>query len=200
MKFEKKAILRKKQPTREEAEEAVRTLLLWVGEDPDREGLIETPARVVRAYKELFSGYGESVERILGTSFGEVAGYKQSILVKNIQFFSHCEHHMVPIIGKAHVAYFPDKKVVGLSKISRIVEVFSRRLQTQESMTAQIADALIRHLKSVGVAVFIEAEHFCMTMRGVQKQASSTITMAFEGTYKDEQAQARFISMVRRSS
>lgn len=186
-----------KRPTEKDVEQAVRTLLLWIGEDPEREGLLNTPARVARAYKELFSGYSQSAEEILGTVFEDVAGYNEPVIIRDISFFSHCEHHMVPINGRIHVAYLPDSKVVGLSKISRIVDVFARRLQTQEAMTAQIADALNTHLKPRGVAVLVEAEHLCMTMRGVLKQGTTTMTSAFRGTYKkDEKAQATFMLAV----
>ncbi|EEY06725.1 GTP cyclohydrolase I [Brucella pinnipedialis M163/99/10] len=159
-----------KKPGKAEAEAAVRTLLLWAGEDPDREGLLETPKRVAKAYQELFGGYSESPEEVLGTTFEEVAGYDDMVLVKDISFFSHCEHHMVPIIGKAHVAYLPEGRVVGLSKIARVVDIFARRLQTQESITAQIADSIQRILKPRGVAVMIEAEHMCMAMRSIRKR------------------------------
>ncbi|GGA82525.1 GTP cyclohydrolase 1 [Brucella endophytica] len=186
------------RPSREEAEAAVRTLLLWAGDNPDREGLLDTPKRVVNSYKELFSGYGESPEDVLGTTFEEVSGYTDPVLVKDIPFYSHCEHHMVPVIGKAHVAYLPDDRVVGLSKIGRLVDVFARRLQTQESITAQIADAMDTILRPRGVAVMIEAEHLCMSMRGVRKQGSTTITTTFRGAYRDNaDAQARFMMMVR---
>lgn len=196
---EKTVVQNGKRPARKEAEQAVRTLLLWAGEDPSREGLQDTPARVVKVYEELFAGYGQSVEAILGTVFEDVAGYDEPVLIKDIQFYSHCEHHMVPIIGKAHIAYQPDGKVVGLSKIARIIEIFARRLQTQEAMTAQIADVLNRHLKPRGVAVLVEAEHLCMAMRGVQKQGAVTVTAAFRGSYeKDEKSQARFMMMTRR--
>ncbi|WP_019222010.1 GTP cyclohydrolase I FolE [Bartonella senegalensis] len=188
-------------PRFEEVEEAIRTLLLWMGEDPNREGLLETPGRVARAYRDLFTGYSESVEEILGTVFEEVSGYNEAVIVKDLPFYSHCEHHMIPIVGKAHIAYLPGTKIVGLSKIARVVDVFSRRLQTQESLTAQIANALETHLKPRGVAVLIEAEHMCMAMRGVQKQGATTITTSFHGSYqKDQVAQAHFMMMVRRSS
>ena len=172
------------RPSREEAEAAVRTLLRWAGENPDREGLLDTPKRVVKAYEELFQGYNQSAQDILGTVFEEVSGYNDPVLVKDIPFYSHCEHHMVPIIGKAHVAYMPDGRVVGLSKIPRVVDVFARRLQTQESITAEIADALYTYLKPRGVAVLIEAEHMCMAMRGVKKQGSTTITATYRGSYQ----------------
>lgn len=186
------------RPTREEAEEAVRVLLRWAGDDPAREGLLDTPKRVVDAYGELFAGYKADVAEALGRTFEEVGGYDDMVLVRDIPFFSHCEHHMVPIIGKAHVAYKPDGRVLGLSKIARIVEVFGRRLQTQENMTAQIADAIEKNLKPKGVAVIIEAEHLCMSMRGVQKQGSSTLTSSFTGVYKSDAAeQARFMMTLR---
>lgn len=186
------------RPSREEAEAAVRTLLRWAGENPDREGLVDTPKRVVKAYEEMFSGYSLSPEQILGTVFDEVSGYNEPVLVRDIPFYSHCEHHMVPIIGKAHIAYLPDGRVVGLSKIPRVVDVFAKRLQTQESITAQIADALQEFLKPRGVAVLIEAEHMCMAMRGVKKQGSTTITATYRGFYKDNiEAQACFLKMVR---
>ncbi|MGO4135704.1 GTP cyclohydrolase I FolE [Rhizobium brockwellii] len=186
------------RPSQQEAEEAVRVLLRWAGDDPTREGLLETPARVVKSYRELFSGYDMAAEDVLGRTFEEVAGYDDMVLVKDIPFYSHCEHHMVPIIGKAHVAYMPDGRVLGLSKIARVVEIFGRRLQTQETMTAQIARAIDDTLHPRGVAVLIEAEHMCMAMRGVQKQGSTTLTTTFTGTFKTEPAdQARFMTMVR---
>ncbi|MEN3602270.1 GTP cyclohydrolase I FolE [Brucella abortus] len=187
-----------KKPGKAEAEAAVRTLLLWAGEDPDREGLLETPKRVAKAYQELFGGYSESPEEVLGTTFEEVAGYDDMVLVKDISFFSHCEHHMVPIIGKAHVAYLPEGRVVGLSKIARVVDIFARRLQTQESITAQNADSIQRILKPRGVAVMIEAEHMCMAMRSIRKQGSSTITTTFTGDFKEKaDQQVRFMTLIR---
>lgn len=187
-----------KRPTREEAEVAVRTLLLWSGDDPDREGLLDTPARVVKAYGELFSGYGEDPAKVLGRTFEEVAGYDDIVVVKDITFHSHCEHHMVPIIGKAHVGYLPDGKVLGLSKIARVVDIFAQRLQTQESMTAQVAHAIQDGLEPRGVAVVIEAEHLCMAMRGIRKQGSTTLTSTFTGAFKDEpHEQLRFLSMTK---
>ncbi len=187
-----------KRPGREEAEAAVRTLLLWAGENPDREGLIDTPKRVVKAYEEMFAGYNQSAEEILGTVFDEVSGYNDPVLIKDIPFYSHCEHHMVPIIGKAHIAYMPDGRVVGLSKIPRVVDVYAKRLQTQESITAEVADALYRYLKPRGVAVLIEAEHMCMAMRGVKKQGSTTVTATYRGFYKDNvEAQVNFLKMIR---
>ncbi|WP_455477503.1 GTP cyclohydrolase I FolE [Bartonella sp. B41] len=186
-----------KRPSFEEVKSAVRALLLWIGEDPNREGLLDTPERVVKAYQELFTGYNQSVEDILETVFEEVSGYNESVIVKDIPFYSHCEHHMIPIVGKVHIAYIPETKIIGLSKIARIVDVFSRRLQTQEAMTAQIADALNINLKPRGVAVLIEAEHMCMVMRGIKKQGTATITTNFHGYYKlDQVAQANFMTMV----
>ncbi|AQX30580.1 GTP cyclohydrolase I FolE [Bartonella schoenbuchensis] len=188
----------KKRPSFKEVEAAVRTLLLWVGENPDREGLLNTPKRVAKVYSELFSGYDESVEEILGTVFEEVSGYNEPIIMKDISFYSHCEHHVLPIVGKAHIAYLPDTKIVGLSKIARVIDVFSRRLQTQEAMTAQVANALKTHLKPRGVAVVIEAEHMCMAMRGIRKQGATTITTSFHGSYKEDQvAQANLMMVLR---
>lgn len=185
-------------PSKKEAEEAVRTLLRYIGENPDREGLRDTPARVVKSYREMFGGYDESVEEVLGRTFEEVHGYDDIVMVRDIPFFSHCEHHMVPIIGKAHVAYLPDGKVLGLSKIARTVDIFARRLQTQESMTSQIAHAIDETLQPRGVAVLLEAEHMCMAMRGIKKTGSSTITTTFTGNFKtDPREQARFMSILR---
>lgn len=186
------------RPTQAEAEDAVRTLLRWSGDDVTREGLADTPKRVAAAYRELFAGYDQDPEEVLGRTFEEVAGYDDIVLVKDIPFYSHCEHHMVPIIGKAHVAYLPDGKVLGLSKIARVVEIFGRRLQTQESMTAQVANAIDGNLQPRGVAVMIEAEHLCMAMRGIQKQGSTTITTTFTGAFKSEaHEQVRFMTLVR---
>lgn len=189
------------RPSKAEAEAAVKTLLLWIGEDPSREGLLETPKRVAKAYKELFSGYHESPEDVLGTVFEEVAGYKDMVLIKDITFHSHCEHHMVPIIGKAHVGYLPNGSVVGLSKIARVVDMFAHRLQTQESMTAQIAHSIQNILKPLGVAVLIEAEHMCMAMRGIRKQGSTTLTTTFTGAFEHDAAQqVRFMTILRSGS
>jgi GTP cyclohydrolase I len=186
------------RPSREEAEAAVRTLIQWAGEDPEREGLLDTPRRVAKAWSEMFNGYDQDVAEELDTIFEEVGGYKDMVLVRDIPFFSHCEHHMVPIIGKAHVAYLPDGRVLGLSKIARTIDIFARRLQTQETMTAQIANAIDEILQPKGVAVLIEADHMCMAMRGVQKIGSSTMTTTFTGTFKhDPREQARFMSMLR---
>ena len=186
------------RPSQKEAEDAVRVLLRWAGDDPEREGLKDTPKRVAKAYRELFSGYDLAAEDVLGRTFEEVAGYDDMVLVKDIPFFSHCEHHMVPIIGKAHVAYLPNGRVLGLSKIARVVEIFGRRLQTQETMTAQIAKSIDETLNPRGVAVMIEAEHMCMAMRGIQKQGSTTLTTTFTGAFKTEPTeQVRFMTMIR---
>ena len=188
-----------RRPNQEEAEAAVRTLLLWAGDNPDREGLLDTPERVAKAYKELFSGYAQDPADVLGRTFEEIAGYEDIVLIQDIPFFSHCEHHMVPIIGRAHVAYLPDgEKVVGLSKIARVVDIYAHRLQTQEAMTAQIANAIQDSLEPRGVAVMIEAEHMCMSMRGIRKSGSMTTTTTFTGTYKtDVNEQVRFMTLVR---
>lgn len=186
------------RPSREDAEAAVRTLLLWAGDDPGREGLLDTPKRVAKAYGELFSGYDIDPSDALGRTFEEVGGYDDLVLVKDIAFHSHCEHHMVPIIGKAHIGYLPDGKVVGLSKLARVVEAFARRLQTQETMTAQIAGLIDEVLRPRGVAVLIEAEHMCMAMRGIKKSGSTTLTTTFTGAFKNEpEHQVRFMTMLR---
>ena len=186
------------RPSQSEAEDAVRTLLRWIGEDATREGLKDTPARVAKAYLEMFSGYDKDPVEELGRTFEEVAGYDDMVLVKDISFHSHCEHHMVPIIGKAHIAYLPDRKVVGLSKIARVVDIFAQRLQTQEALTAQIAGIIQDVLNPRGVAVMIEAEHMCMAMRGIRKQGSTTLTSTFTGAFRDHpEEQVRFIAMIR---
>jgi GTP cyclohydrolase IA len=187
------------RPTREEAEAAVRTLLLWAGDDPEREGLRDTPARVVKAYEELFAGYKSDASDVLSRVFEEVQGYDDLILVRDISFNSHCEHHMVPFIGKAHIAYYVGEEgVVGLSKLARLVDIYARRLQTQEALTAQIIGAIETHLRPRGAAVMLEAEHLCMSMRGVMKQGASTITNQFTGVFRDDPAeQARFLTLVR---
>lgn len=185
-------------PTQAEAEAAVRTLLLWAGDNPAREGLLDTPKRMVKAYREMFAGYADDPHEILGTTFEEVAGYDDIVLVKDISFFSHCEHHVVPIIGKAHVAYLPEGRVVGLSKIVRLVESFAQRLQTQEAMTAQIAATLQDVLNPRGVAIMVEAEHMCMAMRGIRKVGSTTLTTTFTGQFKNVfEEQQRFLAMVK---
>ncbi|MCS0495921.1 GTP cyclohydrolase I FolE [Ancylobacter sp. MQZ15Z-1] len=186
------------RPSREEAEAAVRTLIAWAGDDPEREGLLDTPKRVVRAYEELYSGYRTSADKILDRTFGEIGNFDDMVLVRDIEFHSHCEHHMVPFIGKAHVAYFPVERVVGLSKIARIVDIFARRLQTQEHLTSQILTAIDEALKPRGVAILVEAEHMCMAMRGVRKAGASTVTTQFTGVFRDDpQEQVRFMSLLR---
>jgi GTP cyclohydrolase I len=186
------------RPSQAEAEAAVRVLLRWTGDDPAREGLLDTPKRVAKAYREMFAGYDMCPADELGRTFEEVAGYNDLVVVKDIEFHSHCEHHMVPIIGKAHVGYLPDGKVVGLSKIIRVVEIFAHRLQTQEAMTAQIAGVIQDVLKPRGVAVMLEAEHMCIAMRGIRKQGSTTLTSTFTGVFQDNpEEQARFFSMIR---
>ena len=187
------------RPSREEVEAAVRTLLAWTGDDPTREGLRDTPARVVKAYEELFSGYKSDGQDVLARVFEEVQGYDDLILVRDIPFYSHCEHHMVPFVGKAHIAYYVgDEGVVGLSKLARLVDIYARRLQTQEALTAQIINAIDKHLRPRGAAVMLEAEHLCMSMRGVMKQGASTITNQFTGVFRDDPAeQARFLTLVR---
>lgn len=186
------------RPTRAEAEAAVKILLAWAGDNPEREGLRDTPARVVRAYEEIFSGYGEDPGPILDTVFEEVEGYGEMVLVRDIPFFSHCEHHMAPFFGKAHIAYYPDGGVFGLSKLGRLVDVYARRLQTQETMTAQILAALDARLHAKGAAVMIEAEHMCMSMRGVKKPGALTMTLQFSGPFRDDPAlQARFLTLAR---
>ena len=169
-----------------EAEEAFKTILSWMGEDPSREGLLETPKRVVKAFKEYFKGYKEDPNQILDKTFGDVEGYDDMVVQKNISIQSHCEHHMAPIIGKAHVAYIPKDRVVGLSKLARVVEVFSKRLQTQERLTMQIANTLMESLDAKGVAVTIDSTHQCMTMRGIKKEQASTVTNYYLGQFKDD--------------
>jgi len=173
-------------PSREEAEKAVRTLIAWAGDNPNREGLIETPKRVVNAYLDFFSGYKEDPKKILGKTFEEIEGYNDIVLVKNIRMESHCEHHMVPFIGSAHIAYIPNKKIVGISKLARLVDIFAKRLQTQEILTSQIANTINEALKPKGVAVLIDAKHQCMTTRGIHKVNSSTVTTTFLGDFKKD--------------
>ena len=169
-----------------EAEEAFKTILTWLGEDPSREGLLETPKRVMKAYKEYFAGYKVDPSKILDKTFGDVDGYDDMVIQKNISIQSHCEHHMAPIIGKAHVAYIPKERVVGLSKLARVVEVFSKRLQTQERLTMQVAKTLMESLDAKGVAVTIDSTHQCMTMRGIKKEKATTLTNYFLGSFKDD--------------
>jgi GTP cyclohydrolase I len=196
---EPNALPTSRRPSQAEAEAAVRTLIAWAGDDPAREGLLETPARVARSYGELFAGYDQSPREILSRTFKEVGGYDDIVLMRDIPFHSHCEHHMVPFVGKAHIAYLPHDGVVGLSKLARLVEVFARRLQTQENLTAQIIDALNEHLGPRGVAVMLEAEHMCMTMRGVRAHGVATITHRFTGVFAEDRVeQDRFFAMIKR--
>jgi GTP cyclohydrolase IA len=186
-----------KKPSKEEALNAVRTLISWAGDDPDREGLIETPDRVVRSYNEFFSGYGEDPEKVLGKTFEEVEGYDEVVIVRNIRVESHCEHHMVPIVGVAHVGYIPNKRVVGISKLARVVDIFGKRLQTQETMTALIADTINRVLEPKGVAVVIDANHECMSTRGIHKTESSTITSRMLGSFRDNiETRSEFMNLI----
>ena len=184
-----------------EAEEAFKTILTWLGEDPNREGLLETPKRVMKAYKEYFSGYKVDPSKILDKTFGDVDGYDDMVVQKNISIQSHCEHHMAPIIGKAHVAYIPKERVVGLSKLARVVEVFSKRLQTQERLTMQVAKTLMESLDAKGVAVTIDSTHQCMTMRGIKKEQASTVTNYYLGQFKEDLSYQnrylRFISIAK---
>ena len=180
-----------------EAEEAFKTILAWMGEDPGREGLLETPKRVVKAFKEYFGGYTQDAEKILDKTFGDVEGYDDMVVEKNISVTSHCEHHMAPIVGTAHVAYIPKERVVGLSKLARVVEVFSKRLQTQERLTMQVAQALMKSLDAKGVAVTIDAAHQCMTMRGIKKENATTVTNYFLGQFKEDlSVQNRYLRFI----
>ena len=180
-----------------EVEEAFKTILTWMGEDPKREGLLETPKRVVKAFKEYFAGYTEDADKILEKTFGDVEGYDDMVVEKNISVSSHCEHHMAPIVGTAHVAYIPNKRVVGLSKLARVVEVFSKRLQTQERLTMQVAKALMESLDAKGVAVTIDAAHQCMTMRGIKKENATTVTNYFLGQFKEDlSTQNRYLRFI----
>ena len=187
------------QPTQAQAEEAVRTLLRWAGDDPEREGLLDTPGRVARAYREFFSGYELDPEEVLSKTFSETEGYDEMGCLRDIDLKSHCEHHMVPFLGKAHVAYLPDRRVVGISKLARVVDIFSRRLQIQEKLTVQIADAIDTVLRPRGVAVVIEAEHQCMTMRGVRKPGTFTVTSRMTGAFRSDPATRKeFLAMIGR--
>ncbi|WP_440918334.1 GTP cyclohydrolase I FolE [Candidatus Pelagibacter sp.] len=183
-----------------EAEEAFKTILAWMGEDPNREGLLETPKRVVKAFKEYFKGYKEDPIQVLDKTFGDVDGYDDMVIQKNISVQSHCEHHMAPIIGKAHVAYIPNERVVGLSKLARVVEVFSKRLQTQERLTMQIANTLMGALDAKGVAVTIDSTHQCMTMRGIKKEQATTVTNYYLGQFKEDLSyQNRYLRLISNS-
>ena len=194
------ALLKKEEnkPSRDEAEEAVRTLIKWTGDNPDREGLIETPKRVVKAFEEYFAGYYQDPKNILEKTFSETSNYQEFVMLKDIDFRSHCEHHLAPIIGKASIAYLPNDCVVGISKLARIVDVFTKRLQTQETMTAEIANSIQLHLKPKGVAIYLSAEHHCMSSRGVKKAHVDMVTTHFTGSFKDDKAlQERFFSSLK---
>jgi GTP cyclohydrolase I len=189
------------RPSREEAEAAVRVLIRWAGDDPAREGLVDTPSRVIRSYEEFFAGYTQNPHDILARTFSEVQGYDEMIVLKDIRFESYCEHHMVPIIGRAHVAYLPRERVVGISKLARLVDAFAKRLQIQEKMTAQIADTLEEVLQPLGVGVILEATHQCMSTRGVHKAGASMVTSRMLGTFRDDPSTRReFLSIVGHSS
>ena len=190
-----------KKPSRAEAEAAVRTMLAWTGDNPDREGLIETPKRVVRAYEQFFAGYDKDPKEVLSKVFEEVEGYDEMVIVKDIRVESHCEHHMVPILGKAHVGYLPNKRIVGISKLARVVDIFGKRFQSQDVMTAQIANGSNEVQEPNGVAVVINAKHQCMTTRGVHKPESSTITSTMLGTFRQNpDTRAEFMNLITTSS
>ena len=183
--------------TREDAEAAVRTLMEWIGENPNREGLLGTPSRVARAYRELFSGYGDDPKEILRRTFEEVDGYDEMVVLRDIRFASHCEHHILPIIGRAHVAYLPNRRVIGISKLARIVDIYARRLQIQEKLTVQIADTIDEVLRPKGVAVMIEASHECMTTRGVHKSGVSMVTSRMTGDFRSNASTRReFLNII----
>jgi len=193
-----KLVIQNNRPSREEAKKAVETLLRWAGEDPSREGLLDTPDRVTKAYEEFFSGYAKDAAAELSKTFEDIQGFDDMVLVKDIDFVSHCEHHMVPILGKAHVAYWPTERVVGISKLARIVDIYARRLVSQENMTRNIVNVIDEVLAPKGVAVMIDANHQCMSTRGVNKGASSTVTTMFSGIFKeDRDVQRRFMDMIR---
>ena len=186
-----------KKPTKDEALKAVKTLISWAGDDPTREGLLETPERVVKSYEEFFAGYHDDPEAVLNKTFEEVEGYDDAVIVRNIRVESHCEHHMVPIIGVAHVGYIPNKRVVGISKLARVVDIFGKRLQTQETMTALIADTINKVLQPKGVAVVIDANHECMSTRGIHKTESSTITSRMIGIFReDSKTREEFMNLI----
>ena len=199
MPSQKNTNTKRRRPSRKQAEEAVRTLLLWAGEDPAREGLLDTPSRVVRAYEDWFSGYKDNPTTFLKRTFEEVEGYDEMIVLRDIDFESHCEHHMAPIIGKAHVGYLPNNKVVGISKLARVVEAYARRFQVQEKMTAQIASCISDILKPKGVGVVVEAAHQCMTTRGIHKTGVTMVTSQMEGLFRsDARTRAEFLRMLER--
>ena len=194
---QKKVTTIRNKPSRKQVEEAVKILIKWAGDNPEREGLIETPKRVVNSYKEFFSGYDSKPEQILSKTFDEVEGYDEMVIVRDITIESHCEHHMVPFIGIAHIGYIPDKRIVGISKLARIADVFAKRLQTQEIMTAQIADTINEVLKPKGVAVVIDAQHQCMTTRGTHKTESSTITSRMLGLFRtNSNTRSEFMNLI----
>ena len=194
---QKKVTPIRNKPSRKQAEEAVKTLIKWAGDNPEREGLLETPKRVVNSYKEFFSGYDSKPEQILSKTFDEVEGYDEMVIVRDITIESHCEHHMVPFIGIAHIGYIPDKRIVGISKLARIADVFAKRLQTQEIMTAQIADTINEVLNPKGVAVVIDAQHQCMTTRGTHKTESSTITSRMLGLFRtNSNTRSEFMTLI----
>jgi GTP cyclohydrolase IA len=189
------ALMSAARPSRAEAEAAVRTLLKWAGDNPDREGLLDTPKRVVKSYEEFFAGYDEDPAAVLLRTFEEVEGYDDIVMLRDIALSSHCEHHMVPILGKVHIAYLPAKRVVGISKLARVIDIYAKRLQTQETMTSQIANTIQDVLEPRGVAILVDAKHFCMTTRGVMKPDVSTITTTFTGAFKEERWERRFLDL-----
>ncbi len=186
-----------KKPSKKQAQEAIKTLIAWAGDDPTRDGVIDSPKRVIDAYKELFAGYSQDPKQILSKTFQDISDYNDIVLVRDINFYSHCEHHLVPFFGKAHIAYLPNDKIVGLSKLARLVESYARRLQTQENLTAQIIEAINTHLEPRGAAIMIEAEHMCMSMRGVRSPGATTLTQKFTGAFAEEKSEReRFFSLV----
>jgi len=185
------------RPSRDEAEEAVRTLIRWAGEDPNREGLLDTPKRVAKSYEEFFSGYAEDPEDLLQRTFSETEGYDEMVVLRDIRFESHCEHHLAPIIGKAHVAYLPSRRVVGISKLARLIQVYSKRMQIQEKLTAQIANTIDKILQPKGVAVVLEGAHQCMTTRGIHKPGATMVTSRMLGAFRDDPSTRReFLAMI----
>ncbi len=187
-----------KKPSREEAMDAVKTLISWAGDDPTREGLVETPKRVVKAYEEFFAGYNQDPAKVLGKTFSDVKGYDDIVFLRDINIETHCEHHMVPILGKAHVAYLPKNKVVGISKLARVIEIFAKRLQTQETMTMQILNTIDDTLEPYGSAIMIDAKHQCMTTRGINKPNVSTVTTKFSGSFSnDTDLRQRFMQLTK---
>ena len=188
----------KSEVSEDEAEKAVKVLIEYIGEDPNREGLLETPKRVIKSFKEFYAGYGQNPEELLSKTFEDIEGYNDIVLLKNINFESHCEHHMVPIIGRASIGYYPNKRVVGISKLARVLDAFAKRLQTQETMTAQIVDCIDKALKPKGTAIFIDAEHHCMSTRGVSKNDVTMTTFQFSGCFLENvKLQDRFLNMIK---